>query len=31
MDRFSILIERQEQLEALIKEWGFPAVVPIEG
>lgn len=23
MDRFSIIIERQEQLEALIKEWGF--------
>ena len=23
MDRFGIVIERQEQLEALIKEWGF--------
>lgn len=23
MDRFDIIIERQEQLEALIKEWGF--------
>lgn len=23
MDRFSIIIERQEQLEALIKEWEF--------
>lgn len=23
MDRFGIIIERQDQLEALIKEWGF--------
>ena len=23
MDRFGIIIERKDQLEALIKEWGF--------
>lgn len=23
LDRFNIIIERQEQLEALIREWGF--------
>ncbi|MBR5607400.1 MAG: hypothetical protein IKW44_03350 [Bacteroidaceae bacterium] len=23
MDRFSIIIERQEQVEEIIREWGF--------